>query len=210
MEDKVVTINTDISAMKTEESAPAAEPIEVVKATGTKKKTGIAKAAEGFLGDNLKNVGRYLVKDVIIPELKAFTLSLVEGLLYQNSRPAVPPRGVPYASYYSNPAIKSAQSPGRTASKLMISGRAATQKATECSDVLFDTKDKAAQALDCMKMYIAQKGNASIADFARITDSHSEWTDTYYGWRNLDIATVSRDRDTGLYFIDFPRAIDIR
>lgn len=175
---------------------------KIISGVAVKKKKPIGKRlSEVFLGENLKNVGDYLIKDVLIPAAKDMLSDTVRnGLdmyLYGEVRRSKRDRDgkpvVSYGSYYKGREERSRRD--ETAS---------ARARHSFDDIIFDNRPAAEDVLDHLVMLTEDYGLASVADFYGFAGVASEFTDDKYGWTNLSSAKVERVRQG--YMISFPRA----
>ena len=76
-------------------------------------------------------------------------------------------------------------------------------------DVVFESKADAERVIDILCDYIDEYGEASVAAFYGAADiSSDDFTDNYWGWRDLSTATVRRTRDG--WVIVMPRVVSLK
>lgn len=166
-----------------------------------KKKSIFSKMSEAFVGDDSRNVGEYLLYDILIPTIKSMFLEMItsgsEKILYGDERRpnrTYRDRGVSrvsYSSYYN--------SPGRS------SHRRSPDRGIDMDDIILGTRDEAEEVLSALCDIVETYEQASVSDLHELLGITSNYTDRKYGWDNLSSACVRRTRDG--YLIDLPRTI---
>ena len=168
-----------------------------------KKKPGLG---EILATEDLGNVGRYLVKEVLIPSLKKLVREMVtngiDAFLYRNG---------------DAPNGKSSSVPGPSYRKYYDDRRGSRISRTEESrgnyghaNIVVETKSEAKDLLasvdEACDYYDGFITVASVYDLAKLG---SEYTDEKYGWtrRMLQEVTIVPYKDK--YLVKFPRPIPI-
>lgn len=181
--------------------------VEKVEMTGNvtiKKKNGVEKFADNFFVDSAKNVGGYLLHDVLIPAAKKTLSDLVtngiEGVLYGrnnrgSSRPTVDrvSYDTAYNSYNYRPDRYIPDQP---------------RSMFDFDRITFSNRGDAEMVLTRLDEVIAAYGQARVSDLYDIIQVSCDYTYNDYGWTNLSTARVVLLR--GGYGLDLPRAIPLR
>lgn len=173
-----------------------------------KEKSLSKKMSESFLGDDSKDVGSYILHDVLIPALKDTISDMVTGgiemLLFGKSSNRSRSRGstskygkVNYSSYSSSPSERSGAH--------KISNRARTKH--DFDEIVLESRGEAEDVISCLVDLIADYEMASVADLYDLVGIPSNYTDNKYGWTNLSSAGVRRVRNG--YLLDLPRTEQI-
>ena len=166
----------------------------VISGKATRKKKGaLRRASETMIADDVETIKSYLVFDVLLPAIKDTAFDLVtngfEMVLFGGSRSS------------------SGRSKGRTRTghrdygkysqndrkRPQISDR--DRKMLIFDDIILDSRGDAERVLDYLRGRIDDYEVATVADFYDAVEVTSNYTDTKYGWYELDDAYVRRVRD---------------
>lgn len=173
------------------------------------KKKGVGKQlAELFVGDDAKDVGRYLLFDVFLPAAKSTISDLVSQgvdrfLFGSSSTKSSRISGSSYTSYGSRNRFRG--STERSEDTRYASTR---KNRTEYTDILFRTRDEAEAVFDKMLALIDSYDVVSVADFNDLVGITGEYTDEKFGWSDLADVTIVRKRDGYLIDLDRPKPLD--
>lgn len=171
------------------------------KPIAKKKQNFGTKAVAAFIGEDIENVGQYLLYDVAIPAAKNLVSDMVsqgiERLLFGESSPrgrsgSSGPR-VSYGSY-SRPGMAPGNS--RPASSR-------NRRYHDFSDIEIETRDEALLVLDRLADLIEEYGLATVADLYDLCGISTEYTDENWGWTSARNMSVIRSRHG--YMLQLPR-----
>ena len=171
-----------------------------------KEKTFGTKMKEAFLGEEVKDVKSYVVKDVIVPKIKelivdAFenSIEMIFGVSGRGSRSIkvghVNER-TSYNAYYKGASRTVA------AQRIEREREKESDKPFEFSNLIFDSRGDAEQVLDRMIDYLEEYEQVSVNELYSLVGKTGNFTDCKYGWTSLAGASVRRERDG--YSIIFP------
>jgi hypothetical protein len=197
------------------EQAPR-KPLEKV-VTGVvvkKKKNFLDNVAETFFGDDAKNVGQYIVWDVLIPAAKETVRDMVstgiEMLLFGENGRGRLSRGrdrgssKPYISYNTI----SDRSRERTIRPERLEARSRSRH--NFDEIIFESWAEADGVLDGLLDALGEYQTVSVADFYDLAGIASEFSDNKYGWENLSQAGVQRTRDGYIVVLPKPYPLEQR
>jgi hypothetical protein len=169
----------------------------------TKKKSEVSNLRGAFISEDIRNVGSYILTDVIIPAIKSALSDTVSNginmLLYGEAgrKRGSSSSKISYSQYYSdrNSAVtSSSRSLGRTG--------------WDYDEITFDTRGDAERVLTELDEAVDRYGVISVGDLynaAGVTTDN--FTVNKYGWTNIRSAEVIRVRDG--YVIKMPKATPI-
>ena len=175
---------------------------QVTTTTVTKKKSNFGtKAVAAFIGEDVHNVGEYLLYDVAIPAVKNTFSDLVsqgvERLLFGESSPrSRNTSGGSRVSYgsYSRPGL----APGN---RRDASPR--TRRYHDFSEIELESRDEAYLVIDRLGDLIEEYGLATVADLYDLCGITTEYTDENWGWTSARHMSVIRSRHG--YMLQLPK-----
>lgn len=200
-------------AKKDELSLPTKKTEKITTGKVIKRKRGAgAKLKEAFFGEDVQDVGDYVVYDVAIPAAKNLVFDLFkEGLLGSiemvlfggktNRRNLYRSGGrsfTSYGDYYKDDGRgRSRDRDGRR--ELSRTGRARH----DFDEIIFESRGEAEEVLSHMVDLTIEYGMVAVADFYDAAGISTSFADNDWGWTSLASASVSRVR--GGYLINLPK-----
>jgi hypothetical protein len=182
----------------------------VVQGTVQKAKKSPGRVlSESFLAEDAKNVGQYILMDVLIPAAKSMVNDIVsmgiERLLYGSDMPRKSTFGqrsnVSYGRYFKE-ATPSRYSRERVTPEQPSRSRHATSRS---EDMVFESRSDAEEVLTNLTELVESYGQATVSDFCDLVGVESTFVDLKYGWEVLGKAYIQRIRDG--YIIHLPEPI---
>lgn len=189
------------NSIKGREIPKTEEPKKIEKVVSgeviVKKTPWYKKAIAAFIGEDVDNVGDYILYDVLIPAFKDTLSDMVSGgmdmLLFGKARGrAVKSRNGTVD--YNGVSRKSRDRQHTIRSRRSI------------DSVVIPSRSEAEEVMDRMMDLYETYGVVSAADFYDLVGVTNEFTDNKYGWDNLAGMRLRRVPDG--YLIDLPDPID--
>ena len=170
----------------------------------TKKKSGIAKAAEMFFAEDIRSVKRYVIMEVLLPALKRTFLDMVNNgadMLVNGeitrSRSNTPGSKVSYRSYYDR-----RDEPAR------VRRDSRYGSAYDYDELVFETRGDAERVLATLDEIMDTYKMVKVADLYDASGRTPSSVMFNYGWTDIHTASVVRTVD-GYYMIRLPRALPL-
>lgn len=196
------TTKEKVSYSKASKSAKALEDISEKKlkkvVDGKVKKK--SKFAELFIAEDVKDVKSYILKEVLIPEIKSALCDVatdgIQMILYGTSRRDRKKHGdkVSYSSYYST---------NRRDSNLSNVGNGYSY-----GHIIVPSRESAEEILATMDEILERYTIVTVADVFDLIGVTGNYTDNNYGWTSLRTASIVRVRDG--YEISLPKAMPVK
>lgn len=184
---------------------------KVISGDIIERKPGLgSKIRDTFMGVSAREVGAHVVLDVILPQLKGMAVDAgtqaIERLILGEAGPrrsstssvsASRVRGSNYTAYnrYSGSQGSEDREP-------------ANVRSNEVRDVVVETRGDAQLVLDEMFKLLDQYGTVSVSDLYELVGYTGKFTDNHWGWRNLNVAGISRVREG--FRVELPRPVSIK
>lgn len=171
-----------------------------------KKEPVSRKFSDVFLNDTVDNVKSYLIFDVLVPAIKDTIVELISNgasmLAYGNpsARRSTNNHGAKssYTTYYRG---------GSSSSSRERDDRRASVRRDRHSydDVIFNNRGDAMEVKECIMEIIDNYHMVSIADYYELAGIQGNYTDSNYGWYEIDDIPITRDRDG--YRLKLPKPV---
>lgn len=191
-----------------EKTAPTERPKLEQVTTGEviKKKTPLGrKLVRAFTGDDVHNVGHYLVVDVLLPAARNTIVDLVtqgvERTIYGEARPRSSSSGGMRTNYdqFSRSSPIRREDPRPPASR--------SRSSRDFGVVILKNREEAEHVIDQLVETIERFRWATVADLYDLVGQSGNYTDRDWGWDNLRDARIERVREG--YLVDLPRPVHI-
>ena len=217
----IKNINPDINTLPGNSNVSKEHPqdghpkqTKVISGQVKVRKPGLGrKFADAFFGEDVQDVKSYILRDVLVPTIKATISDVIGGgvemLLFgrvSNGRRGM--GGVnnvtlrnytPYGTAYTNVNNQT----GRPQTRSFQAGRYSVQ------DLVFNSRAEAETVLDTMISYLRQyDGMVSVADLYDMVGVIGAYTDHSWGWTDLTTASVRRVPDG--YLLVLPRPVSLK
>ena len=159
----------------------------------TKKKNGILSS---FINDDLQDIKKYIVEDVLIPTIKKTITDVVKNSIdmffygeVSRSNRSNSSR-ISYSSYYDRD-----REPRSRRNSLLI------------DDIVLEYRAEAEEVLDRLDEMIEEFGMASVLNLYDLIGVTAPFTADKYGWTDIRNATAVRVRDG--YLLKLPRVMPL-
>lgn len=171
-----------------------------------KKKGVLHKIADSFIGEEVDNVGGYILYDVLVPALKSMISDMVTGgiemMLFGNKKGARTVREggktfVRYGGYRGPDEI------GRPRTLSPVS-----RARHDFDDIILSSRGEAEEVLSNLVDFTVDYGAATVADLYSLVGISTSFTDNKYGWTDLSGAYIERHKRSG-YLIRLPRTQEL-
>jgi len=169
------------------------KPIKpVTSAIRVKPKNSIIKK---FIQEDLKDIGKYILNDVIIPKLKDTIAEAVRGSIDKAFYGEVRQPEKKSNTYvnYSKPTQTNVQR---------------NKASHDFDDIAFGTRREAEEMLNELVRKCRKEGEVSVGDLYDLVGMHAEYTDRQYGWYNLSLASIKPCKEG--YMMVLPKTVHLR
>lgn len=169
----------------------------------TVKKTWLSRFMDSFISEDAKDIGDYILNDLIIPGIKDTVLSTIERAFgysgdrrYRSDKRDDRER-TSYSSYYRSNSRR--DEPKRR--------RMEEDEKVDYRNIVLRNREDAEDIADKMNYYIHEYDSVSVAMLFDLIDMPGRYTDNNWGWTREGDIRVRRVRNG--YLIDVPEAIYI-
>lgn len=178
---------------------------KVIKGNVKQKKKSLGKKfIETFVGEDIENVGQYIIYDVLVPAAKDAISDMIEGgismLFYNGDKRGSRTRRSGSKSYVSYDKC-SYGSRDRDRREFSSKSRARFN----FDDIVLETRGEAEEVLSHLVDLTIDYDQATVADLYDLVGITGNFTDNKYGWTDLSSASVSRTRDG--YVLNLPKTM---
>ena len=160
-----------------------------------------------FLGGDLKNAGRYVTGDVILPAIRDLLVDTtrrgVERLVYGESMYRRRPSEYRPQISYNNPIYRGTpRDPRELRPRLPDQSHPYRQEKRERDDIILERREDAELVVERLIDIIETYEVASLADLYELLGWQSSHVDNKWGWTQLKSVEIRQVRDG--YLIDLP------
>lgn len=204
------SLTTDLARV---EKKPSIEKVQL-KGTVVEKKPGfITKLRETFIAEDARDVGDYVVWDILVPTIKRTIRDIIVGTADRvflgssspnSSNSLYRERGVTYVKARTDYASASK----RTSESARPVQRTVNRSNFHLNEIIFDNYDDAAAVLEKMIDYLDTYGKVSVDEYFDMIGHSADYTAQNWGWKSLSSATIVNT--FGGYFIKLPNPIVIK
>lgn len=178
---------------------------KVVKAPVKTKTNEMRKITDIFISEDVANVKKYILLDVLVPAVKKAIYDIVTNgidmFLYGGSgknRSNSNTGKVSYRNYYDQK---------NTNNNFRGSENTRSSNAFDYDQIVFNTRGEAEAAKQQMRDIVGQYGIVTVADLYEMASLTAPYTAHKYGW--MDASTVEVMRAYDGYVLKLPRAVPI-
>ncbi len=196
------------------DAKPAIEKVELKGTVVSKKPSFLTKLKDTFIADDARDVGDYIVWDILVPTIKRTIRDVIVGSTDRvflgtsspnSSSSLYRERGVTYVKHTDY----SSASKTRTRNDIRPqSVRPSTRTNFHLNEIVFDNYDDASAVLERLVDYLETYGKVSVDDYFDLVGQSSDYTAQNWGWTSLASATIVNT--FGGYFIKLPNPIVIK
>lgn len=168
------------------------------------KETLGSKVKKSFISEDAKDIGSYILFDVLVPGIKDTIVSVVERALFGSSSGRRSYRDdsrdrVSYSSYYRS----SGSSRNRRDERDRRDDYDRRGK-VDYRNIVLRYREDAEKVVRVLRDSIREYDSATVAALLDLVDENSSWTDNDYGWTDERDISVRHVRNG--YLIDVPEA----
>jgi len=196
------------------EDKPAIEKVELKGAVVKKRPSFFSKLKETFIADDARDVGDYIVWDIIVPTIRRTIRDVIVGSADRiflgtsspnNSSVLYRERGVTRVrTDYSGKSTNASKIKPAVETNV----RRPTRVNFHLNEIVFNNYDDASSVLERLVDYLDTYGKVSVDDYFDLVGQSSDFTAQDWGWTSLSSATIVNTY--GGYFIKLPNPIVIK
>lgn len=187
----------------------AIEKVELKGSVKVKKQSFGQKLKETFIADDARDVGDYILWDIIIPTIRRTIRDVIVGSTDRIflGTGAAPSSG---SSLYRERGVTYVKSRNDYASISAKKNRPqlAPKPNMRLDDIVFEQYEDASAVLERLVDYLETYGKVSVDDYFDLCGKSSPYTAQAWGWTSLTNATIINT--VGGYFIKLPNPVVIK
>lgn len=192
-----ININPEDRTRYTGNARPRHEPIKpIVEGVTIGQKSTSERILSTFFSDSLTSLKDYLIFDVLLPSARDFLAqtgkNAIDALFYGKD-PKKRPGPYNYGAHYQSSTTYPRTSYSRLETRDNIIEKS----------LRFNTAEDAYIVLDKMEELCELYGQVSVADMCDLVGVETSFADHRYGWKSLQNAYVTKDRNG--WTLDLPR-----
>ena len=172
-------------------------------AVKTKKKSGVQKFADVFIKEDVANVKRYIVDDIVIPTIRDTIWSVLTNSLEMFLYPG----GTKRDRRRSNSDYVSYRDYSDRGRRDRFRDDPEPRPRFDGEDLVFETRGDAEAVLREMDHMLNRYGLVRVGDLYDMADRTAPYTSNNFGWTSLNRVDVVRVRDG--YILKLPKATPI-
>jgi len=196
------------------EDKPAIEKVELKGAVVKKRPSFFSKLKETFIADDARDVGDYIVWDIIVPTIRRTIRDVIVGsadrIFLGTSSPNS--SSVLYRERGVTRVRTDYSSKSTNANKIKPAVETNVRRPTRVNfhlnEIVFNNYDDASSVLERLVDYLDTYGKVSVDDYFDLVGQSSDFTAQDWGWTSLSSATIVNTY--GGYFIKLPNPIVIK
>lgn len=194
---------------------PAIEKIELKGTVVTKRPSFLSKLKETFIADDARDVGDYIVWDILVPTIKRTIRDVIVGSADRvflgtsspnSSSSLYRERGVTFVKSKTDYSSVSRTAKART--ERPQETRPVSRTNFGLNDIVFDNYEDASAVLERMVDYLDTYGKVSVDDYYGLVGQSIDYTAQNWGWTSLSSAIIVNT--FGGYFIKLPKPVLIK
>lgn len=199
------------------EDKPAIEKVALKGTVVAKRPSFFSKLKETFIADDARDVGDYIVWDIIVPTIRRTIRDVIVGSADRIFLGTTSPSGS--SVLYRERGVTKVRTDYATVStgakkikSTADSNRPNTQRSPRVNfhlnEIVFDNYNDAAAVLEKLVDYLDTYGTVSVDDYFDLIGQSSDYTAQNWGWTSLSSATIVNTY--GGYFIKLPNPVVIK
>lgn len=215
---KIPQVNSPAKSSLTRESSSlSSKPVESIDFKGSvkvKEPSRKEKIKSIFISEDAKDVGQYILWDILIPTIKRTIRDVIVGstdriFLGTNTPPSsnlYRERGITYPRHVNYAqASRQTQRPEVT----RVSPRP-LRSSFRLNEIIFDYREDAESVLEHMMDYLEDQSYVTVADYLKFCGQrNSNYTTENWGWYDLNQAYISGNETSG-FMLTLPEPVVVK